>query len=156
MHLRLLANKKFFLPLLGIFILALLLAPRPADAIAWVPLILIGVLAYEMFPDILGKIAGTAGQYFFDALVIFFNTIIATFAGVLQGIYIGMGEILVSITQYFISIHVAPNDPCSLAAVGSPCTPDFIIQAWDFSRLLVNGFFLLTLAFIGLATILRL
>lgn len=147
MYFRPLANRKFFLTLLGIFVLAFLLVPRPADAIAWIPLVLIGVLAYELFPDILGRIAGTAGQYVFDALVIFFNTIFATIAGVLQGIYIGMGEILISITQYFISIPVSPSNSL---------TPPFVIQAFDFSRLLVNGFFLLTLAFIGLATILRL
>jgi hypothetical protein len=58
-----------------------------------------------------------------------------------------MGEILISITNYFISIPVSP---------ANPLTPAFVGQAFDFTRTLVNGLFLLILVFIGLATILRL
>ena len=139
-------KKKLFLLVLGVVLFAFLFTPRPADAF-WPLLILGGVVLLKFFPDFTSEITGTVGKFFFDAGVLLFNWVFAAIAGLLQGIYIVMGEILISITNYFISIPVSPSNLL---------TPEFIRQAFDFSRLLVNGFFLLILAFIGLATILRL
>ena len=143
MHLLLLrfANKKFLLPILGVFILAILFFPRSADAIVWLPIIAgLAIASYFFGDDLLNAAAKPLG----DALAYFATFVFSLIAGILQTIYMALAGLMMKAVVYFMSI---PTDPSKVA----------LVQAgWDFTRGLANGFFLLILAFIGLATILRL
>ena len=65
MHLLLLrfANKKFLLPILGVFILAILFFPRSADAIVWLPIIAgLAIASYFFGDDLLNAAAKPLGD----------------------------------------------------------------------------------------------
>ncbi|KKU93605.1 MAG: hypothetical protein A2109_02930 [Candidatus Wildermuthbacteria bacterium GWA1_49_26] len=134
---------KIFWGAFALLVFVSLFTPRPADAFAWIPVILIGA---ALFTPLRGFLTDPIARALYEALLAVVNGIIALIASILQGIFIGIGELLVSAINYFISIPVSP---------ANPLTPPMIVAAFDFTRLLVNGFFLLILVFIGLATILR-
>lgn len=96
---------------------------------------------------------GAIGDGVLKALAAFFNIFLGTIAGILQGIYAGIGEILHEIIAYFLSLTVNPG---AVNADGEFTTVEFVRNMWNFSVDFVSLFFLLILVFIGLATILRL
>src|SRR3989338_3424859 len=134
---------KIFWGSFALLVFVSLFTPRPDDAFAWIPVILIGA---ALFTPLRGFLTDPIARALYEALLAVVNGIIALIASILQGIFIGIGELLVSAINYFISIPVSP---------ANPLTPPMIVAAFDFTRLLVNCFFLLILVFIGLATILR-
>ncbi len=142
MHLSLrFANKKFLFPILGVFVLAVLFFPQSADALFWIPAIAgLSILGYFFGDDLLSFAAEPLGH----ALAYFATFVFTLIAGLLQTIYMALAGLMMKAVVYFASI---PVDPSQVPIVEA---------GWDFTRGLANGFFLLILAFIGLATILRL
>ncbi len=129
---------------LTIFVFFFLLTPQPAHAFVWWPVIIGGSLLVDY---LLGSpFLSAAAQPLLDALAGFVNVFLGTLAFLLQGIYIGIAEVMVDILQALLAVSVVPD----------PTEVPFVYDAWNFSRGFVNGIFLLILVFIGLATILRL
>lgn len=137
------ANRKFIFALLGVCILALLFVPQQAHAFPILAPLLVGVLVWQLFGS---NVVDAVTKPFLDALHWFFQQIFGVVAAILLDFYVGLGRLLTSVLVYFMEIPVVP-DPDKLP---------FVWAAWNFTRSITNGLFLLILVFIGLATILRL
>ncbi|MDP2641374.1 MAG: hypothetical protein Q8P39_02430 [Candidatus Yanofskybacteria bacterium] len=75
------------------------------------------------------------------------NGIVGSLATILQAVYAAVAKLLLWAITTLIGISMLP---------GADKTPEFVTQGWHISKNIVNLIFLVLLAFIGLATILRL
>lgn len=76
--------------------------------------------------------------------------ILGAFASIFEAIFKAVAGLMMLVINYFMGLTVVPATGPGLT------TPQFVIQGWNISRRLINILFILILAFIGLATILRL
>ena len=82
-----------------------------------------------------------------DVVVGIMAKVLEFFAKVLGEIFTLVAGVLMTAITFIMGLGVTP---------GAPNTPAFVDTAWNIVRNFVNMFFILILAFIGLATILRL
>lgn len=94
------------------------------------------------FLCIVSYLASLPVRIMFAALVVIFGV-----GSLIAGIFYALVAALISwLIGVIMSVGIVP---------GAPNTPGIVSAGWDFSRQFANLFFILALAFIGLATILR-
>ncbi|MDO8633594.1 MAG: hypothetical protein Q7K38_03620, partial [Candidatus Wildermuthbacteria bacterium] len=106
--------------------------------------------AKEINPDSCGVFGGLCSllETLFGGVAGLLNLVIAPVASLLGLIVETLAASMNKVISYVITVPISPSSP--------DMKPDFFVRAiWDYSRAFANNFFVLLLAIIGLATILR-